>query len=149
MPSDQDLVVLLGQCSECRPILDYIKTDGKIDSLSDSQRRNISNFILSKNGVLQHLFQPRVKNINRCRTYIHQVYVPKVLRRDIFLTLHDSLMHTRLDQLYIRLREFYYWPAMYKDLGKYLLECSKCGQKPPPSELSVFKEPTSVLRTIH
>lgn len=106
-------------------------------------------------GILYHLWYPRTGGTKNQRV-VKQVVVPKVLRNDILLANHDSLLagaHQGIDRTYQLIRYRYYWPHMYNDIVQYTKTCLECqaskrviGEKRPPlSPLPV----TALFQRLH
>jgi hypothetical protein len=90
---------------------------------------NIKNFRLI-DGLIYRILKRQGKEI-------HQLVIPKPLRSEYLMQIHDSLSggHLGFNKSYDKLMNRYYWPGMYKDLDVWIKSCVLCqerkGRRPP------------------
>ena len=155
---DIDIVKAQQDCPEIGPIYNFIQS-GDLPEDSELKPSIIADapqyFI--KNGVLYHLYQPRVKNLARHKPLTSQIVIPKSLRPLIVSEYHDALLagaHQGYLRTYAAIREKYFWPRQYQDILEYQQTCQPCQRasnhkpKPPPlGKFPPFTESTIWSRT--
>ena len=113
----------------CASMLKYLEK-GELPSEEKVARRLMresQDFVVTHTGTLHHLYYPRTKGVQAERV-IRQLVVPEVLRNDILLAFHDSLLagHFATERTYQAIRLRYYWPGMYTDIERYCRSCVPC-----------------------
>lgn len=93
-------------------------------------------------GILQHFYSRRGKQVSREERLTRQTAIPRILRDDILKSYHDCIAgggHQGFERTYGSLRNKYYWPSMYENIRQYVKTCEVCQQskrafnaKPPP-----------------
>ena len=137
--NDIDIVKAQKECPEIGPIYEFIKSGTISDDLKPSIIADESQYFI-KNKVLHHLYQPRVRNLQRHKPLTSQIVVPKQLRPLILSEYHDALVggHQGYLRTYAAIRDKYHWPRMYADILEYQQSCQPCQRasnyhpRPPP-----------------
>ena len=139
--NDIDIVNAQKQCPDIGPIYEFIKS-GDLPEDSELKPSIIADapqyFI--KNDVLYHLYQPRVRNLEKHKPLTSQIVIPKSLRKLVLSEYHDALIgaHQGFLRTYAAIREKYYWPQMYREILDYQKTCFPCQTasnyhpRPPP-----------------
>ena len=89
---------------------------------SIDNEKNDSYFVSKVDKRLYHISN-KTKN---CEDQYIQLVIPLSLRNNIIENTHLTLGHFGLEKTYSRIREYYYWPNMYKDTVKYIESCNVC-----------------------
>ena len=157
--NDIDIVTAQQQCPEIGPIYAFIHsgdlpkdTDLKPSIIADAAQYFV------KDGMLNHLYQPRVRNLQKHKPLTSQIVIPKSVRPLILSEFHDSLLtggHQGFLRTYAAIRERYYWPQMYREILDYQRTCYPCQRasnhrpRPPPlGKFPPFPEP-SIWSRVH
>ena len=116
--------------TQLKPIIEYL--DSNILPTDDKEARHVlleSQDYIFENGVLYHLYYPRGKG-HKADRLIKQLIVPQVLRNDVLLSYHDSLLggHQGMERTYQSIRQKYFWPRMFSDIESYVTSCEICQQ---------------------
>ena len=152
--NDIDIVTAQKQCPVIGPIYNFIES-GELPEdheLKPSIIADASQYFI-KNGVMYHLYQPRVRNLQKHKPLTSQIVIPKSLRPMVLSEFHDSLTagHQGFLRTYAAIHERYYWPQMYREILDYQQTCYPCqrasnymprppplGKFPPFSEASIW-----------
>lgn len=97
-----------------------------------------ANFVVSeanqyvlRDGVLYHIFQPRMKHKDKESTdqLILQLALPEEKRQDVLKAYHDCLTgggHFGVTKTFGSIRLKYWWPKMYQMIQDYVQNCDIC-----------------------
>ena len=125
-----DIPKLQQTCPELAPMYNYLSKN-VLPQDSNKARAIIlesSQYHLLQNK-LYHVYQNRTKNKVSTDPFIHQLVVPKCLRKDLLFSYHDSPLagcHLGFQRVYQSLRMKYYWKGLYNDTYLYVTSCSVC-----------------------
>jgi len=123
----RDIETLQHESKDLRPILDWLE-EGTLPE-SDKDARQIilqaENFQIV-DGLLYHLYHPRIKRLNEIKPVIQQLCVPDVLREELMVAYHDNNSHVGRERLYDTLKQKYYFPQMYTSVIEYVTSCDIC-----------------------
>ena len=114
------------QCAEIGPRYRY-HAQGTLPSDQALNKRIVAEkdcYTVLEN-ILYHL--PRPSKLNPVPH--RQVVVPSHYRHSLLQEFHDSIMaggHQGFDRTYCSLKQYYYWPNMYKDTYEYVRGCLPC-----------------------
>jgi len=138
-----DLANLQHQCPDFFDIYNY-KLNNIVPDDPFSARTIVAeayNYELEE-GILNHFYSRRCKNVPKEERLVKQVAVPKVLRDDVLKSYHDCVAgggHQGFERTYAALRNKYFWPSMYSDIKLYIQSCEVCQRskrdfhaRPPP-----------------
>ena len=129
-----DLAAQQKQCIDFKSIIDYL-TDGSLPDDDKVARKTImqaEQYVID-DGLLYHLYSPRVKNMNKARPVIKQLAIPRTMRNDIMVGYHDNNGHAGFDRLYASIRDKYFWPLQYLDSQDFTRTCPQCQQAKRPT----------------
>lgn len=88
--------------------------------------QELANLMKSTNSFKLELTQfPNFSIICETSTGRHRPYVPKILRKDIFVMLHE-LSHPGTKASRKMVKERYFWPSMNVDVGNWVKCCLAC-----------------------
>jgi hypothetical protein len=116
------------QCVDYGPIKRFLVT-GELPTNEKLARKIIldsDNYTINEDNVLEHLYTPRTKNLDRLSSVIKQICIPDSLRMELVESTHISLIHPGVDKLYGTLRMKYYFPNMWKLTEEYTKTCAQC-----------------------
>lgn len=124
----EELQRLQSQDSDIGPVIGMVRTGQKppkaqIAEMSAPQRKLIGQWdrLTLRRGVLfRGLQDPRDGE------EIHQVVVPKTLRRHVYETVHDHGGHFSDRGTTTKLRRSYYWPSLANDVRGWVQQCKRC-----------------------
>ena len=83
-------------------------------------------------GVLHHLWESPAGNHT-----ISQLIVPKSLRKEAFLQLHDTLTsgHFGINKTIDRLQQRFYWSGLQEDAKRWCSACDMCASRRGPPRM--------------
>ena len=127
--NDIDIVKQQKDCPEIGPIYEFIETGEMPDNgaVKQSIIADAAQYFI-RNNVLHHLYQPRIRNLEKHKPLTSQVVIPVSLRSMILREYHDSLIgaHQGFARTYAAIREKYYWPRMWSQIEQYVKTCYPC-----------------------
>ena len=117
--------------AELRPFINFLEK-GKLPVNADKSRKvvGMSRFLEVENGVLYYLWEPaggRYKQVMR-----RQIAVPESYKHDVMQECHDSSLtggYLGVTKTYLKIKERYWWPDMYKEVKAYVKGCLECQQR--------------------
>ena len=80
---------------------------------------------LLEGGRLYHVAKP----VKRDQNPRLQLVIPDGMIETILRAFHDSDGHVGVDKTYEKIRAWYYWDTMYRDVVYHLQECQRCSQR--------------------
>ena len=131
------------QCKDFCHIFNYLENNTLPDDKKLAHKTVIeSDQYALLDGVLYHLYQPRVKNLNGPQRLIRQLALPGPSRPDVLRSFHDSHAgggHLGVQKTFAAIRERYFFPGMYQIIHDYVTTCDLCQRmkvdrkkRPPP-----------------
>ena len=55
-----------------------------------------------------------------------RLFIPKLLRNFVVTQYHDQNGHMGVQKTFDSIRQKYYWPNLFKEINKYISECTIC-----------------------
>ena len=80
-----------------------------------------------------------------------RLFIPKHLRNFVATQYHDQNGHMGVQKTFDSIRQKYYWPNMFKEINKYVSECTICQTRslqkirPPLQETDIPPYPMAKL----
>jgi len=110
LPTLEEIKHAIHNCSDFSRIYTYLN-QGTLHSNDEIARKTVieSQDYELNDGVLYHLYTPRIKRIDRALATISQNCVPNQYRGQVALELHTNNMHIGFDRLYNTVRARFYW----------------------------------------
>lgn len=87
-----------------------------------------------RNGTLYRAWWPQRGDVSACTRV--QLAVPVEMREAVMMAHHDDLLagHLGVNRTTDALRRLYWWPGMYADIERWVLECMTCQGRKSPAE---------------
>jgi hypothetical protein len=128
-----NLAQMQRDCSELRPLIDYLESGTLPDHDNDARRIILESerYVLD-NQILYHMFTPRSKLTD---TYTRQIAVPKSQRAEVLRSFHDNnfgASHAGLDRMYANMKLRFHWKNMWTDCRMHCLSCDRCQRAKRP-----------------
>lgn len=106
------------------------------DFSGDKKYEKLKNKIISdppKHPNYQIVNNKIFKNIGNNRNREWKLFVPEHLRNKILIDNHDSRLsaHQGFSKTLQRIKQLYYWPKLWCDVRKYVMNCDSCKQCKP------------------
>lgn len=124
--------------------------DAKIQPIFDKLSSNVAvkSFCLT-NGVVCKLVQ------RPGHPTLHLPVIPKLMINDLLAAFHDHPLsgHMGLTKTWLKIRDRFYWPGMYRTVKSYISACFKCQQckvsrQTPAGLLEPIESPSGVFDLI-
>jgi hypothetical protein len=132
--NQMDTINLVQEQQDCPDFADmyaYLR-HGILPRLKDKARKVLlaeDQYIMTEDGILQHIYQPRSRGKQKYESIIRQICVPTKRRALVLFQYHTSqagACHAGVDRCYWAIRNKYYWPSCYANTSSYIKQCHEC-----------------------
>lgn len=128
-PSSRLLRLYL-KLSEYSITLEY--KPGKYNTVADALSRLPTNINVITRSQAKHIIEPKEKNFNEIENFFTRstpTYInTKKQKKNILKLYHDSKLggHQGCSKTYHKIKRYYFWPNMKKDIEQYIKSCNIC-----------------------
>lgn len=120
-----------------RQVEDPSLTTVRRDLVSEFDSEKEDHCFFSRNGVIMRKWTPPLSSPSNFWEIKYQIVIPTCYRKRMLFQAHDSPLsgHLGVTKTLSRIRNYFFWPGMRKDVEYYCKTCETCQRVGKPNQV--------------
>ena len=128
LPSIEEILIAQRNDAALKPIIAFLE-HGSLPDDTAAARKIIfqsEQYILSSDGLLLYIYSNRRSKATSILKQHVQITIPAQYTQTVIHAFHDDILHSRINKLFLQIREDFFWNSLYRDCEEYVKTCHNC-----------------------